>query len=192
MVAKNDPKGFYERLGVSPSATAGEIKAAYRRLAKYLHPDVNADEGAAARLKAVNETYAVLSDAKLRAEYDASWYTNEQHQKPAPDLEPICCYVCGKVTAQPRSIVFSSVVSIFLMTTTTPKQGIFCSSCARKIALKESLKSAVCGWLGFPWGLIYTPMSILSNATGGKRSQGIDDRLVWYDALAFLSMGSFS
>jgi len=188
---KNDPKGYYELLGVSPTATA-EIKAAYRRLAKYLHPDVNAAAGAKAKFQAVNEAYAVLSDSKRRADYDASWYTSEEHQRPAPDLEPICCSTCGKVTAQPRSIVFSGVVSFIVMTTVTPKQGIFCSACARKIALTESLKSALLGWWGFPWGLIYTTTSILSNATGGKRSQDVDDRLTWYNALAFFSKGNYA
>src|SRR5260370_20362375 len=96
MSNKNDPKGYYALLGVSPSATEGEIKAAYRRLAKYLHPDVNAADGSQAKFQAVNEAYAVLSDSKRRADYDASWYTSEEHQRPAPDLEPICCSTCGK------------------------------------------------------------------------------------------------
>jgi hypothetical protein len=131
--AKNDPKGYYGRLSVSPTATADEIKAAYRRLAKHLHPDVNANLNAAALFKAVNEAYATLSNPKLRTEYDASWYTNQEHQKPAPHrepIEPICCSKCGKVTAQPRSIVFTRVIS-FWMTWIRPTCGIVCSACAR-------------------------------------------------------------
>jgi hypothetical protein len=192
MPAKNDPKGYYGRLSVSPTATADEIKAAYRRLAKHLHPDVNANLNAAALFKAVNEAYATLSNPKLRTEYDASWYTNQEHQKPAPHrepIEPICCSKCGKVTAQPRSIVFTRVIS-FWMTWIRPTCGIVCSACAREIALKESLISAVAGWWGM-WGLIHTPLSILSNATGGKRDKNIDDRLLWYNAIAFLSQGNF-
>jgi len=69
-------KGYYALLGVSPTASASEIKGAYRRLAKQLHPDINTDPGAAALLKAVNEAYAVLSNTKRRAEYDVSTFTS--------------------------------------------------------------------------------------------------------------------
>jgi hypothetical protein len=192
MVAKKDPKGFYERLGVLPSATAEEIKKAYRHLAKYLHPDVNAADGAKAKFQALNDAYAVLSDPELRAAYDALQYTSREHQRPAPEMEPICCSSCGKVTAQPRSSVFWSVVSVLFLTTRTPRQGIFCSSCAREAALKASLTSALFGWWGFPWGLIWTPTSILHNAAGGHHSKEIDEKLVWYNALAFLSKGNLA
>jgi hypothetical protein len=192
VASKNDPKGYYARLGVSPSATADEIKAAYRRLAKYLHPDVNADDGAKARFQEVNEAYSVLSDPDRRAAYDALQYTSQERQKPAPDLDPICCSSCGKVTAQPRSVVYWSVVSAVVLTRRSPRQGIFCSSCARKAALKASLTSALLGWWGFPWGLLSTPLSILHNATGGRHSKEIDEKLVWYNALAFLSKGNLA
>ena len=60
----------YEVLGVASDATQDEIKAAYRDLAKKLHPDVNPDPAAAEKLKAVNEAYEVLGDPDKRREYD--------------------------------------------------------------------------------------------------------------------------
>ncbi|HUF53491.1 MAG TPA: molecular chaperone DnaJ [Dehalococcoidia bacterium] len=65
--AKSD---FYEVLGVSRSASADEIKKAFRRLAMQYHPDRNQDDGAEARFKQVSEAYEVLSDANKRAAYD--------------------------------------------------------------------------------------------------------------------------
>jgi curved DNA-binding protein len=62
---------FYGELGVSRSASADEIKKAYRKLAAKLHPDKNpGDKRNEARFKAVNRAYQVLSDAKKRALYD--------------------------------------------------------------------------------------------------------------------------
>ncbi|MGY1726087.1 molecular chaperone DnaJ [Geodermatophilus sp. SYSU D01062] len=64
-------KDYYAALGVSQGADAAEIKKAYRKLARDLHPDKNpGNTQAEARFKEVSEAYDVLSDPKRRAEYD--------------------------------------------------------------------------------------------------------------------------
>jgi molecular chaperone DnaJ len=63
-------KDFYKELGVSSDASADEIKRAYRKLARDLHPDTNAEPSAAERFKAVSEAHSVLSDTAKRKEYD--------------------------------------------------------------------------------------------------------------------------
>ena len=64
-------KDFYAVLGVAKTASADEIKKAYRKLAKELHPDANPDNAKAeARFKQVSEAYDVLGDEKSKAEYD--------------------------------------------------------------------------------------------------------------------------
>ncbi|SIT74098.1 molecular chaperone DnaJ [Microbacterium sp. RU33B] len=60
----------YEVLGVSRDATLDEIKKAYRRLARELHPDVNPGEEASERFKLVTHAYDVLSDPEQRQRYD--------------------------------------------------------------------------------------------------------------------------
>jgi curved DNA-binding protein len=71
-------KDYYDVLGVSRSASDGDIKSAYRKLAKQYHPDKNAgDEKATARFKEVGEAYAVLSDPEKRKLYDQFGHTGQ-------------------------------------------------------------------------------------------------------------------
>ncbi|KAJ0965914.1 hypothetical protein J5N97_027122 [Dioscorea zingiberensis] len=61
---------YYSTLGVSRSASNKEIKAAYRKLARQYHPDVNKQPGATEKFKEISTAYEVLSDDKKRALYD--------------------------------------------------------------------------------------------------------------------------
>jgi molecular chaperone DnaJ len=64
-------RDYYSVLDVDKAASERDIKKAYRRLAQQFHPDNNpGDEAAEARFKEVSEAYSVLSDPKVRAEYD--------------------------------------------------------------------------------------------------------------------------
>ncbi|NGY05356.1 DnaJ C-terminal domain-containing protein [Solimonas terrae] len=78
-------KDYYKILGVSRSASAEEIKRAYRKLAREFHPDKNKAMGAEDRFKEINEANEVLGDADKRKAYDelgANWKAGQQFTPP--------------------------------------------------------------------------------------------------------------
>ncbi len=79
-------KNFYDILGVSKSASADEIKKAYRKLAHQHHPDKN--KGDEAKFKEVNEAYQVLSSAEKRQQYDQYGQTFDQAQRNGQGYNP--------------------------------------------------------------------------------------------------------
>ena len=69
-MALSNGKNYYEILGVTPDSDVSEIKAAYRKLARKYHPDVNDSAEAVAKFKAVTEAYETLSDNVKRNKYN--------------------------------------------------------------------------------------------------------------------------
>jgi curved DNA-binding protein len=82
-------KDYYATLGVPREAAADDIRKAFRKLARKYHPDVSKEADAEARMKEVNEAYAVLSDPEKRAAYDqlGRGYRPGEEFRPPPDWD---------------------------------------------------------------------------------------------------------
>jgi molecular chaperone DnaJ len=82
------PRDPYEVLGVGRDADEGQIKKAFRRLARELHPDVNAhDPSAEEKFKEVAEAYEILSDPERRATYDRYGHDGLRSGGMSPNFE---------------------------------------------------------------------------------------------------------
>ncbi len=84
-----EPKDYYEVMGVKRDATQDDIKRAYRKLARKYHPDVSKEADAEKRFKEIGEAYEVLKDPEKRAAYDqlgANWQQGQDF-RPPPDWD---------------------------------------------------------------------------------------------------------
>jgi hypothetical protein len=81
---------YYAVLELTPEASEAEIRAAYRRLVRHHHPDLHPHRAdAEARMRALNEAYAVLSDPAARARYHAARPMRVRvHPAPSPPPRP--------------------------------------------------------------------------------------------------------
>lgn len=182
----NDPKGYYEILGLKSSANNDEIKKSFRQKAHILHPDKNQEEDTTKEFQFLVEAYEVLIDSEKRAHYDASDISVENN---TTNNEPIKCSCCKKVTAQPRYVIFFEVKSFLVLTTRNTIQGIFCADCAGKKAIKPTLITWLLGWWGFPWGILYSLHALTINLFGGQKPKDINADILTYQAWYFAQQG---
>src|SRR5271165_6187054 len=85
-MATTDKKDYYGTLGVKKTATAEEIRKAFRKLARKYHPDVNpGDKSAEEKFKALSEANDVLSDPKKRKLYDQLGFYSDNIDAAAAD-----------------------------------------------------------------------------------------------------------
>ena len=115
-------KSYYDILEVSKGSSEKEVRAAYRRLARRYHPDVNRGEAdAEARFKEINEAYQVLSDADSRKKYDRygeNWRHAGQHERSGdPGASPFSWFTRarqgGRRGTGGRAEGFGSISDIF-------------------------------------------------------------------------------
>lgn len=109
---------YYEILGISRDASAKDIKAAYRKLARQWHPDLHTGkqkEEAEEKLKRINEAYEVLKDSEKRAKYDRlgkNWQAGQDFGF-SPDMDGVHFYSSGNINPEDLGGFSDFFTSIF-------------------------------------------------------------------------------
>ena len=191
IIVPSDPQGLYAILGVGPLADQTEIRAAFRKKVKLVHPDFNPADDAPRRFQTLTNAYRILRDPWMRGRYDAGGValaplTAVDPEDEDPDL--LECSRCGKVTAQPRYLVFHRVKSFLWRARRTTIRGIFCRDCADRTVIKASTLTWLQGWWGID-GPPRTAAALWSNLKGGERPQAENLRVLIHQAHAFLAVG---
>ena len=186
----------YQTLQVDRAASQEVIEAAYRRLAKMFHPDVNSSPDANQKMLAINEAYNVLRDPSKRAAYDyalaaaesassssadryASAGTSAEQQRDDGESGsnqydysnsdpgfPVHCMGCGRSDASLRLAAFPYVVSVVLVTFRRSWGGVYCQDCRHKESAKAKFISFLFGWWGIPFGFFYTLGTLFGSNEG--------------------------
>lgn len=171
-------KNYYQVLGLDQSATAKQIKTAYRELCKLYHPDLNRSADANARIQEINEAYRVLSSPMKKAEYDQLLRLREQQGETNMDGASASghtthcrCEKCGRVDSTLRVTVFTWVISLLVISFRRGWAKILCARCRIKYALLFDLQNFFMGWWGFPFGILWTFEALCQNSMGGQQPE---------------------
>ena len=186
-----DPLGYYAALGVGPLADTAEIRAAFRRRVRELHPDSFPSEDDARNFIVATEAYQALRDRDYRRRYAQASHPSLPTEPPDPDDPPgeaLTCWRCGKVTAQPRYIVFRRVAARLYAARTLSVAGVFCRRCADRTAVRASTASWIGGWWA-PTGPWRTLSALMVNLAGGRRPRAENLRVLLHQARVFLAWG---
>ncbi|GEO82262.1 DnaJ domain-containing protein [Pararhodospirillum oryzae] len=186
--AISDPKGYYRVLGLPPGAGFQAVKRAYRDKAMQLHPDRNPSPNAVAEFQLLSDAYRVLSDPMARQAYHRGGGTTQATRaSTGPSLR--ACTACGRVTAQPRYVIFEKVTARRWRPHHESISGVYCRRCADRTALLASLHCWMRGWWAFPSGPFHTVIALGINLRGGMRPRRENTALLLGQAQAFLSHG---
>ncbi|MBN1311556.1 MAG: tetratricopeptide repeat protein [Anaerolineae bacterium] len=100
------------------------------------------------------------------------------------------CQVCGRQDDSLRVAVFPFVVSLVFVTFRRAFAGLWCAQHAGIRRLLATLITATVGWIGIPFGLLYTPMTLLTLARGGDQDKSINQKMLMDLARHKLQAGS--
>jgi len=192
-------KDYYKVLGVPRTASATQIKQAYRILVKQFHPDINQTSSAAERTKQLNEAWAVLSDPQKKISYDMDIKTHESGQQnstssqgtstkrstesASPRPEPnFSCEKCGRIDSTLRVSATWRVYSFINYSRKSPTVKILCCRCRLKESLAASAVTVLLGWWSI-WGFFWTLEALFNNARGGE--QPVENNAGLLNALAY-------
>lgn len=107
----------------------------------------------------------------------------------APSADQPATCKCGKVTAQPRYVIFDLVWGRLNHVQKRGVAGVYCRSCADRTAVRSSLLTWVAGWWAWPNGPKETVKALINNIRGGRKPPERNARLLMRQARAFRARG---
>ncbi|MDH4228964.1 MAG: J domain-containing protein [Nitrospirota bacterium] len=185
-----DDRGFYRIIGAAPHASDDAVRRLYKKRRCELAAR-SGHLGTDLQTRALEEAWQVLSDPEARAAYDrlALYRATGGDAGPEAAGEALACSRCRQVTAQPRYLAFTQVVSGLTRVARSRLHGIYCPRCGRDVAVGASLLTWALGWWGFPDGPVAAARAILGNVRGGEFHREDNARLLTWQALAFARSG---
>lgn len=108
---------------------------------------------------------------------------------PKPSVEEPALCRCGKITAQPRYVVFDLVWGRLKTVQKRTVADVFCRSCADRAAVRASLVTWLAGWWAWPNGPKETVKALVNNVRGGRKPADRNARLLLRQARAFRARG---